>query len=234
MGRQRQDLDDGQLAQAKALLAKHGMKVACIGSPVGKSPIDDPIAHELDVLRRLFVVGEALDTRRIRIFSFYPPDTSTNAHYAQYVAAATDRLAQMAELAGRAGFVLLHENEKAIVGDTPQRCRALLEGVNSPHLRAIWDAANYVQVGISQPMAAGWPLVGDYVAYIHVKDARAADGRVTAAGEGDGQLAELLTALMARSYQGFLALEPHLADAGHSSGFSGPEGCATRSTRCAA
>ena len=36
----------------------------------------------------------------------------------------------------------------------------------------------------------------------------------------------LLGNLRAAGYQGVLALEPHLAIAGHSSGFSGPEGMA--------
>ncbi len=50
------------------------------------------------------------------------------------------------------------------------------------------------------------------------------DGHVVPAGEGDGQLPELLTHLKEAGYQGVLALEPHLKVAGHSSGFSGAEG----------
>jgi sugar phosphate isomerase/epimerase len=49
---------------------------------------------------------------------------------------------------------------------------------------------------------------------------------VRPAGEGDGQVKQLLTRLRAAGYDGFLALEPHLAIAGHSSGYSGPEGMA--------
>jgi sugar phosphate isomerase/epimerase len=59
---------------------------------------------------------------------------------------------------------------------------------------------------------------------VHVKDAVLADGSVRAAGEGDGQVPELLIKLRDSGYDGFLALEPHLAIAGHSSGFSGVEG----------
>ena len=40
------------------------------------------------------------------------------------------------------------------------------------------------------------------------------------------RVADLLSRLQAKGYQGILALEPHLAIAGHSSGFSGPEGMA--------
>ena len=71
----------------------------------------------------------------------------------------------------------------------------------------------------------GWPLLSPHTGYVHIKDAKL-DGPVKAAGEGDGQVAELLTRLKAKGYRGMLALEPHLTTAGHSSGFSGPEGMA--------
>ena len=43
-------------------------------------------------------------------------------------------------------------------------------------------------------------------------------------GQGDGAVPELLAALVERNYRGFLTLEPHLKVAGHSSGYSGPDG----------
>ena len=68
-----------------------------------------------------------------------------------------------------------------------------------------------------------WPLLGRYVGYVHIKDCNH-DGKIRAAGEGDGQVDLLLQRLRTANYRGFLALEPHLAVADHSSGFSGPEG----------
>ena len=59
--------------------------------------------------------------------------------------------------------------------------------------------------------------------YVHIKDCKL-EGGVKAAGEGDGQIPELLDRLISSGYQGMLALEPHLAMAAHSSGFSGPDG----------
>ena len=224
------DLDGDGVAAVRRTCADYGIAVSCLGSPVGKSPLAAPIEHELAALTRLFQVGEALGTRRIRVFSFYPPDTSTNAHYDAHLEEATARLAALTEPAAREGFTLLLENEKQLVGDTPARCHAILRAIDSPHLRAVWDSANYVQVGVAAPVTHGWLLLADYVAYVHIKDAVLTDGSVRAAGEGDGQLTELLAALAARGYQGFLALEPHLAHAGHSGGFSGPEGMAYAAT----
>lgn len=217
-------LGDDEVATIRRACAEKGIGVACIGSPIGKSPLKDPIEQELANLERIFRIAEALGTRKVRVFSFYPPDTSTNAHYDQHVGEAIARLARMAELAARDGFTLCLENEKHIVGDTPERCLALLKGVNSPHLRFAWDPANFVQVGAARVTERHWPALGPYVAHVHVKDAHLSSGKVCAAGEGDGQVRELLIALRQAGYQGFLSLEPHLALAGHSSGFSGPEG----------
>lgn len=61
---------------------------------------------------------------------------------------------------------------------------------------------------------------------MHIKDALLSNGRVVAAGEGDGQIRELQERLNAAKYDGFLALEPHLEQAGRKSGFSGSENMA--------
>jgi sugar phosphate isomerase/epimerase len=217
-------LDDDDVAAVQKTCAEYGVTVSCIGSPIGKSPILDPIEKELANLARICQIGEAIGCRRIRVFSFYPPDTRSNAGYDAYLEEAASRLARLTELAECEGFTLLLENEKGIVGDTLARCHALVSAVGSLHLRFLWDPANFVQVGEAQPTERGWPLLANYVSYVHVKDAVLADGSVKPAGEGDGQVGDLLIKLREGGYQGFLALEPHLAIAGHSSGFSGVSG----------
>jgi sugar phosphate isomerase/epimerase len=217
---------DGDVAQVKQTLDDHGVAVSCIGSPIGKSPIAEPVETEAANLARLFQIGEAFGVRQVRVFSFYPPDTSTNAHYDDYLEESIARLAKLTQMAEAEGFVLMLENEKGIVGDTLSRCAAIVSAIDSLHLRFLWDPANFIQVGEGQPTAHGWASLGPYIGYVHIKDAVLADGGVRPAGKGDGQVAELLTRLRAAGYDGFLALEPHLAIAGHSSGYSGPEGMA--------
>ncbi len=217
-------MEDEDLAQVVKTCAAHGVEVACIGSPIGKSPITEPIDYEMNNLRSIFKAGESVGCRNIRVFSFYPPDTSTNEGYDAYVETSVERLSQLAELAAQEGFTLLLENEKGIVTDTLVRCEKVLKAVDSPHFRFLWDSANFVQVGESQVVERGWPMVGDLIGYVHIKDAVLSDGHVVPAGEGDGQLALLLAKLKTQGYQGTLALEPHLKIAGHSSGFSGAEG----------
>lgn len=217
-------LSDAEAHQVKADCEQYGIGVSAIGSPIGKSPLVEPIETVLANLERIIAIADIVGTRRVRIFSFYPPDISTNAHYDQHLAEATERLARLATVAEAAGVQLLLENEKHIVGDTIARCHALLTGVNSPALVFAWDPANFVQVGETGITERAWPRLGPYTGYVHIKDSRLADGAVQPAGQGDGQVGLLLGHLRNAGYQGFLALEPHLVIAGHSSGFSGPAG----------
>jgi sugar phosphate isomerase/epimerase len=217
-------LEDEDVARVKQVCAEFGVKIACLGSPLGKSPLAAPLEMEKNNLARLMAIGKMLDTRFIRIFSFYPEDTSTNEHYDAFVEEAAQRLSELAGMAEKEGIILVLEDEKGIVTDTPARCQAVLNKVSSPALRFAWDPANFIQVGVEKPMDHGWAGLQPFVSYVHIKDAMLADGRVVPAGEGDGQLRELLTRLKAMDYQGILSLEPHLKIAGHSSGFSGAEG----------
>jgi sugar phosphate isomerase/epimerase len=217
------NMDDNDTTRVRKICDLHNIKIACLGSPIGKSPITKPIQYELDNLRKIIKVGHAVGCRNVRMFSFYPPDTSTNQHYDQYVNESIDRLSRLVELAVQEGFTLLLENEKGIVTDTLERCDIVVKTINNINLRFLWDSANFIQVGESQVVERGWPILKDYIGAVHIKDAVITDGRVVAAGEGDGQLSLLLSNLKEVGFQGFLTLEPHLKVAGHSTGYTGKE-----------
>lgn len=220
-------LADEEVAALRQQCMAHEIAVSGIGSPVGKSPITQPLAVELANLARIFAIAEQLGTRLVRVFSFYPPTadepTWTEAALLDETIA---RLHAMTEAATRAGIQLVLENENGIVGDTVARCQQLLTAVDSPALAFAWDPANFVNVGESQAVTDGWDILGPRTRHVHIKDYRMATHEVLPAGEGEGQIDLLLARLAANGYEGFLALEPHLAFAGHSSGFSGPEGMA--------
>lgn len=217
-------LDDTQVSALKHACDINSVRISCIGSPIGKSPIGDPIEQELLNLHRALQVAKVLDTNMIRIFSFYLPETSGKRQQESYLDEAIERLSQMAMIAERDEILLLLENEGDLVGDTPERCHAILKEINSPNLRFVWDTANFIPVGVVQPTERGWPLLSPYIASVQIKDALLKDGSICPPGKGDGQVELLLIKLLQFGYRGFLALEPHLAFAGRTSGFSGPEG----------
>ena len=212
------DFDQDQLSRIRALLDERAMSVSAIASPLGKVDVHTPVEQELQRLRSAIRAASAVGSRYIRVFSFYRSDSETPEQIRDEV---ITHLSAQAELAEREGVVLLHENEKDIYGDIPERVLDLVQTVDSPAFRVAWDNANYVQVGV-RPFTEGWAQLAPYVEYLQVKDARLTDGTVTPAGEGDGELLETLTALRDAGYAGFASLEPHLAIAGRMGGYSGP------------
>ena len=214
------DLTDEEIRTVGAAMSGRGIGVSSIGSPIGKIPIDEDFAPHLERFLRALHVAKALKAPYVRVFSFFVPAGKDPAVYRDEVLGRMDTLAKEAE---EAGVVLVHENEKEIYGDVPSRCLDILTQVDSPYLRAAWDAANFVQCGVDRPYQAGYHSLRPYVEYVHVKDALAGSGTVVPAGEGDGEIRETISALHNSGFDGFFSLEPHLASSGRYSGFSGPE-----------
>lgn len=213
------DLDDAQLEEVQRTLSSHDLRVSSIGSPIGKIFVDEDFPQHLDRARHATEVAQRLDAPYVRIFSFFiRPGADPSDHRDEVL----DRMRALAAVAEHAGVVLLHENEKDIYGDIPDRCVDIVESVGSPNLRIAWDPANFVQVGV-RPFTDGYAALRPYLEYMQIKDALAADGSVTVAGQGDGQVLETIRALRQDGFDGFFSLEPHLGDVNALGGFSGPE-----------
>lgn len=218
------DLSPEQLAQAKRLLDAAGVRVSSVGSDLGKIVITDDFAAHLERARHAIDVAHQLEAPYIRMFSFFLPEGDDPAQHRDEVMARTRAMVALAEAGG---VTLLHENEKGIYGDVPQRVVDLMTTIDSPRYRAIFDPANYVQCGV-RPFDEAYPLVREFTDYIHCKDAVAGvykDGHevVVPCGEGDGQVREVVAALRASGYEGFFSIEPHLGSFDAFGGMCGPE-----------
>lgn len=205
-GKNVKDLDDQAIDLVASTCQDYGITVSGIGSPVGKTPIQNPLDAEIAILKRMFYVADKLGTQSIRIFSFYPPQ---GADKNVYVNETITRLSTLTELAQQAGMVLMLENDEGLVGDNIDRCHTILSTINNPHLRFAWDGANFVQSGVTEPTTNGWSRLGPFLGIAHIKDARIGDHSRRAAGEGDAQISQLLQALHGQEYDGLLAVEPH-------------------------
>ncbi|MGO4146893.1 sugar phosphate isomerase/epimerase family protein [Paenarthrobacter sp. YAF11_1] len=212
------ELEPEAVQRLKEILDEKGLKVSAVASPIGKVDVSLPVEHELARLRQIISVAKALDTKYVRIFSFYRGEDQGQEEIRDAV---MERMAALASEAAASDVILLHENEKGIYGDTPERVLDIMETVNSPALRVAWDNANFVQVGV-KPYTEGYALLRPYLEYLQVKDAIATTGEVVPSGEGDGELDATIAALAADGYKGFASLEPHLASAHELGGYSGP------------
>lgn len=216
-----------EVREIKRRLDERGFKLSAVGSPLGKIGIHDDFEPHLELFKHTLEIAKIMDSPYIRMFSFFIPAGEEPDTYRDEV---LHRWNQFVTAAQGSGVILLHENEKDIYGDTPERCLDLLKSLNSESVKGIFDFANFVQCD-ARNYPEGYELLKDYIEYVHIKDAVYSDHHVVPAGDGDGCVEEILSELQRRGYEGFLSLEPHLGKfkgfaelEPHSPGFDLPEG----------
>lgn len=205
-------LDEGNIsdytpAMARALRARlddAGIGISAIGSGYGKIRITDDFEPHFEKFRQTVEVANVLGATRIRMFSFYMPAGEDPAVYKDEV---FRRLERFADYARENGVWCCHENEKGIYGDVTERCLEILSAFRG-RILGVFDPANFIQCGV-KPLEA-WEVLAPYIEYMHVKDARFADGGVVPPGKGDGNVAEILRRFGEKDGEKILTLEPHL------------------------
>jgi len=212
-------LTEDDSKKIKEMLDRYGIKVSAIASPIGKVRAREDIDGQKEKLHNAIRLAKFFNTPYIRIFSFYPEEGMSIEELREI---SLERLRELVKIAEKEGVILLHENEKKIYGDIPERCLDILKSINSPNLKAVFDPSNFIQCNV-KPFREAYPILEDYIEYVHIKDAQFSDGVEVPAGEGDGEIKEILLSLKAKGKEYFLSLEPHLAHSGQFQGFSGPE-----------
>ncbi|MBR6567979.1 MAG: TIM barrel protein [Clostridia bacterium] len=190
--------------EMKEEIDREGMRVASVGSGYGKINIKEDFAPHFEAFKNTVEVAKILDAKYIRIFSFY---FSEGDSYEEYRDEVIRRVKAMTDYAVGEGLICCHENEKGIYGDNAERCLDILEACEGK-LKAVFDPANFVQCGVDTLKA--YEMLEDYIEYFHIKDALYENGEVVPAGEGDGNVEEILRRFDKHKKAVILSLEPHL------------------------
>ena len=227
-----------ELADEEALyiaeeLKSNGFKISALGSPDGKIDIQDDLDSHYKQFKRIvqlagiFQEARVFPEKYIRIFSYYnngKPQLSQVKHMNIAIA----ELGKRVRYARQHMVTLLHENESGIYGTTPERCKELLDGVNPPYLKAIFDPANFVhhmaatreKVDILKAVK----VLEHSIVYVHNKDWVIKEDKAVIPGKGDGKIFDLLL-FLSKKKNGtmYLSMEPHLGEARASSGVTPKE-----------
>lgn len=197
-------LKRNEVTEAKKKLDAFGINVSAIGSPIGKIQLDGDINDHLETAKRIFESANIFDTRYVRVFSFYAPNGKDIADMKSEVLYYLEKLVVLAR---EYGITLCHENEAKIYGDTPNRCKELLDHF-SGELKCVFDMGNFVLEGV-EPYTA-YELLKEDIAYFHIKDALS-QGAIVPAGKGEAKIKEILSAHREYAKEDFfVSLEPHL------------------------
>ncbi len=197
------DLTDDEIAEVKAKLDAAGIKTGSLGSPIGKFPIEEPFENHLPAFRRALEVAKKLDTKNIRMFSFFVAQDKLEENRAEVMR----RLGLMVKEARENGIALCHENESRIYGQMPSEVADILDEI--PDLYGIFDPANYIMNNAD--LSAGIKATFKHFRYMHIKDATYAEKAIVPSGMGDGRIGEIIDLINDHSDDTvMLTLEPHL------------------------
>lgn len=198
---------DYSVEEFKALimpkLQKANIKFSSLGSPIGKVDVYDEEGYkrQLKQLAELIKIAELMNCKYIRTFSFFIGDGDYDKAFDTVV----EKVKGFLKLVQGHDVVLLHENEKKIYGDTPERELKLYKAIDNPQYQLCYDASNFIQCGVD-PYEA-YLAVKPYAVYYHMKDC--IKGVEVPLGVGDGQIEKIVCDLVKCGYDGFLTLEPH-------------------------
>lgn len=217
------DLDQDAFAELAGEIADAGLTVSCVDSRIAnwERPITGRFEDDLDELAVLAYRCRQLSTSFVRIMS-YPNGGLDDRDWERLV---IERIRVLAAKAADVGLTLLHENCAGWAGRDPSRMRRLVEEVDSPGLRLLFDIGNGVAYGYQAYDVLS--EVVDLVEHVHVKDARggSSEPEYTLPGDGDCRVADCLTLLLDRGYIGAWSIEPHLQVRPHERRvYAGPDG----------
>lgn len=200
-----------QREQLCAQLAAAGVSVPVLDSQIGNwsRSIADPFDADVAELATLLALAQRLGSRLIRVMS-YPNDRSAPWPEADWRAEAIERLSRLARIAGAEGVTLVHENCAGWGGLSIAHALDLVQTIDSPHCRLLFDVGNGLSYRYSA-MAYLEQLL-PWIAHVHLKDGQLVDGNVvyTMPGEGRAGVLDCLRYLAEHHYQGGYAIEPHL------------------------
>lgn len=218
------ELPEAEFDQVADRLDETGITVPEFGSLIanwGKT-ISSDFAITLAEVGRAIPRMQRLGCKIVRIMSYAQEPWGKDQHEAE-------RFRRLREIVSRFadhGITAAHENCMNWGGFSSDHTLRLVEEV--PGLKLIFDTGNPVfQRDRSQPEPYPWQnpfefwqRVRDHVIHIHIKDCKNPVGdetepEYTMPGEGSAMLREILGDALSRGYDGWIAIEPHVATVFH-------------------
>jgi sugar phosphate isomerase/epimerase len=222
------DLTDEELDRAIGMVRGRGLEIVSIASPLLKCALPGApdveerfqkdmfaaaygIEDQARIAARAFETAKRAGAKIVRVFSYWRT-VRPEACFERIVAA----LAELAAGAAREGLTVCLENEHACNIGTGTELARVLEALEHPNLKAVWDPANALVAG-ENPFPEGYgKLAAGRIGHVHAKDCRMVDGQPvwTPLGEAEVDWPGQMAALWRDGYRGWISLETHWAGPG--------------------
>ena len=206
------EFTDDDTGRIKKILANKGLKICAISSPFFKCKINSPdeINANLEGLRRCVRLSDELGVSLIRGFTFWAEPGVTAGTIAS-------RFPEAVKILEASGKTLVLESDPSVNATNARMIVDVVEKINSPNVRALWDAGNDLWDPHGEvPYPDGYEIIKKYMVHVHLKDGRRKAGTPEGApiGQGDVDWLGQFRALKNDGYSGYISLETHYRHSG--------------------
>jgi sugar phosphate isomerase/epimerase len=214
-------VDDATFDRVFAAVNEAGMTVCCFASQLANwsRPVRGDFALDITELQTAIPRMQRCGTKFIRVMSWVQGDASEDEWRDEGVR----RLKELAKMAADGGIILLHENCTGWGGESPEHSLELLERVDNPALKLMYDTGN-VFAHRQDPIDFVTKVL-PHVLHVHIKDGYLEGEKnvFTYPGEGSCHVGEVCRILFEHGYDGGFSIEPHLAAIVHTGELGGEE-----------
>jgi fatty-acyl-CoA synthase len=201
--------DAAKIRQAVARIRESGLDVCALDTSCrfNFSQREEP-EHNITDARHWIALAQELQVGLLRIFGGSineQPQPSIEQQNAWTIEA----LREIARTAEQARVVVALETHDAF--SSPHRVATVLQAVNSPYVKALWDSHHPYKTGASAEEVIK-TLAGHFARLVHIKDARRKEAdanswQLVLMGEGEIPVREMLLGLRQYGYDGYVSVE---------------------------
>ena len=201
------ELTDKDVAEIKKAANENGLKVAAISSPLFKCDFydDSARAEHIKGFKRCVEIAKELGASMIRGFDFWENGVSLEERVSAYK--------PIIEICEKENITCVIEFDPSIHSSTPYKVAELVNAINHPNIKALFDPGNTPFADNSiPPFPNGYNSLIPNIKHIHIKDPVIIDGKVDCVKVGDGNIVDyvgLFKQLIKDDYNGNIMLETH-------------------------
>ena len=240
------DIPEDKFEEVCGKLSDAGISVNCFGSAVANWSCDpfkeEDFERSKAQLERAIKRMAKLNCKMIRGMSF-KAQWKRPAWDNEVESIIFPKVKHLVRMCEDAGVLYLHENCNNYGGMSYKHTLKLLENVNSPNFRLVFDTGNPVlnydrsqgdELGTLQDSFVFYSNVKEFISYVHIKDGRATGGTdengfmqadFLFPGEGEGNVKKIVADLLKSNYDGGFSIEPHMVTVFHGDAGSNEDAC---------
>ena len=219
------DCNENTLAEVRRCAEQNNIQITCL-TPYNSyfNSLDEPVRQrEIAAIKKVMGYCDQLGTKYIRIYGGNLAAGDTEK-LAERRARLIESMCELGDAAAEKGVTLVIENHFNTMAVSAKESASLIREIDHPAVRILYDQANLTFTG-NEGYEEALPLQQQYVAYMHVKDLVFKEGVAFSSsnvarpdesernvytrivGEGVIPWPEILRAVKARGYDGWLSLE---------------------------